>query len=365
MDMNIKETLETFLDMYLIEKSLALAGNEGADWMCHTAPWNISQRAAISMSYKVAASVGKGNWADVPWITIFDRQVTTSAQRGYYIVYLFRSDMSGVCLSMNMGWTQFKDKYGSVSLARKRIAETASICKSLLHSSLADFSYDPIDLQTSRVLGKGYELGHICGKLYPRDNIPEDDTLVDDLRNLMGVYRELRGLLGAGDVTSLVAKHEEELEEKRALEDSRYQRDVGKAEPEVVPLRPQKKPGHTEVAGRKKWKTNPGIAKAAIEKARYQCEASTEHTTFTSRVTNKNYVEAHHLVPMEFQEEFPWSLDVEANIVCLCPNCHRLLHHAAVDEKDELLTLLFQHRASLLEACGLSLTLSKLLKLYE
>lgn len=41
--------------------------------------------------YKVKGSVGAGSWADVPWIGVFDKRVTTSAQRGVYIVYLLKT----------------------------------------------------------------------------------------------------------------------------------------------------------------------------------------------------------------------------------------------------------------------------------
>lgn len=41
-----------------------------------------------STDYLVTGSVGQGNWAMVPWVCIFDRKVTTTAQKGVYIVYL-------------------------------------------------------------------------------------------------------------------------------------------------------------------------------------------------------------------------------------------------------------------------------------
>ena len=41
--------------------------------------------------YKVKGSVGAGSWADVPWVGVFDKRVTTSAQRGVYIVYLLKT----------------------------------------------------------------------------------------------------------------------------------------------------------------------------------------------------------------------------------------------------------------------------------
>ena len=38
-------------------------------------------------TYKVKGSVGAGRWTDVPWIAVFDKRITTSAQKGVYIVY--------------------------------------------------------------------------------------------------------------------------------------------------------------------------------------------------------------------------------------------------------------------------------------
>jgi len=76
-------------------------------------------------------------------------------------------------------------------------------------------------------------------------------------------------------------------------------------------------------------------------------------------------VEAHHLVPMEFQVQFPWSLDVAANIIPVCPNCHRLLHNATQTEKAELLTVLFDERKHRLTEQGILLSLERLFAFYE
>src|SRR5439155_42289 len=45
-----------------------------------------------SDSYRVTGSPGRGNWAETPWVSVFDRLVTDTAQRGFYIVYLLRGD---------------------------------------------------------------------------------------------------------------------------------------------------------------------------------------------------------------------------------------------------------------------------------
>lgn len=54
--------------------------------------------------YLIKASYGNSNWANIPWIAIFDKEITVTAQEGYYIVILFNADMSGFYLSLNQGY---------------------------------------------------------------------------------------------------------------------------------------------------------------------------------------------------------------------------------------------------------------------
>ncbi|MCR5150574.1 MAG: hypothetical protein K6B52_05065 [Clostridiales bacterium] len=74
------------------------------------------------------------------------------------------------------------------------------------------------------------------------------------------------------------------------------------------------------------WKRNRIIVAQALEGADYCCEHNHEHHTFISQSTGREYMEGHHLIPLRFQKEFENSIDVYANIVCLCPVCHRMMH---------------------------------------
>ena len=56
--------------------------------------------------YVVTGSVGQGNWAAVPWLAIMNKDITTSTQRGYYIVYLFSEDMERLYLTLAQGVTE-------------------------------------------------------------------------------------------------------------------------------------------------------------------------------------------------------------------------------------------------------------------
>ena len=90
-----------------------------------------------------------------------------------------------------------------------------------------------------------------------------------------------------------------------------------------------------------------------IKTANYRCEVNENHKTFTSKSSRKPYMEGHHLVPLQFQGYFDNSLDVYANIICLCPVCHRLLHHGILEEKKDILIKLYRDRSARLEKCGI------------
>ena len=62
--------------------------------------------------YKFDGS-GQGNWATIPWVAVLNRSITETVQSGYYPVYLFRGDMSGVYLSLNQGVTNLKTEIGT------------------------------------------------------------------------------------------------------------------------------------------------------------------------------------------------------------------------------------------------------------
>lgn len=60
----------------------------------------------------------------------------------------------------------------------------------------------------------------------------------------------------------------------------------------------------------------------------YKCEYEPKHDLFISRYSNFPYLEAHHLLPISLQKTHKQPLDVLDNIFCLCPFCHRAVHHA-------------------------------------
>lgn len=104
------------------------------------------------------------------------------------------------------------------------------------------------------------------------------------------------------------------------------------------------------------WKRNGIIKKQSIEIANYTCEVNSGHETFISESTHKRYMEGHHAIPMKKQGVFSVSLDVYANIVCLCPICHRLLHYGLQVDKEIILNRLYVERAERLQKSGIRLS---------
>lgn len=104
------------------------------------------------------------------------------------------------------------------------------------------------------------------------------------------------------------------------------------------------------------WKRSMIIKLQAIEAAGYQCEINSAHNTFTAKSTGQQYMEGHHALPMKFQDMFSNSLDVYANIICLCPVCHRLLHYGIEKEKESILNKIYYYRSDRLAASGLKIS---------
>ena len=73
-------------------------------------------------------------------------------------------------------------------------------------------------------------------------------------------------------------------------------------------------------------------------------------------------MEGHHAIPMKYQRTFSVSLDVYANIVCICPTCHRLLHYGIYDERKSVLNRIYTERADRLKQSGISLSRDEFLE---
>lgn len=105
----------------------------------------------------------------------------------------------------------------------------------------------------------------------------------------------------------------------------------------------------------------------AREVSQYKCELEKIRGCryFTSKTTNKNYIEVHHFLPREFRNNFQNSLDVLSNYICLCPSCHRMIHLATDRERVDIIRYIYNIRKDRLHNCGLDIDFEDLLLFYN
>lgn len=126
--------------------------------------------------------------------------------------------------------------------------------------------------------------------------------------------------------------------------------------------RPQERPTNYQ-QGALTYPRSHIVVANALAYAEHRCEANCTNKLFIRKNGVVTYTEAHHLVPLCFQSYFDHSLDVEANVVSLCPYCHSLLHYG--NDIEELLRHLYESRVSRLEKCGIGISFEELLLLYR
>ena len=104
------------------------------------------------------------------------------------------------------------------------------------------------------------------------------------------------------------------------------------------------------------WNRSGIIRNQALEMAEYRCEVETTHESFIAERNYKLYMEGHHVIPMKKQMNFKNSLDVYANIVCLCPTCHRKIHYGVKDDRIKMGEKIYLDRADRLVNSGIRLS---------
>ena len=145
--------------------------------------------------YYVKGSVGAGRWTDVPWIAVFDKRITQSAQKGVYIVYLLNKDSKTLYLTLNQGATdvsqQGKDKLSFTGIASADNSQTTLTLETRAKQIRDRLSNNGNVLTGTIDCGsKAYNAGCIFYKEYHLQTIPEDDVLVSDLMQFIELYRE-------------------------------------------------------------------------------------------------------------------------------------------------------------------------------
>ncbi len=113
------------------------------------------------------------------------------------------------------------------------------------------------------------------------------------------------------------------------------------------------------------WKRSNILRIQTLVSADFKCEIDSRHETFIAEKTGKPYMESHHAIPMRQQPHFDNSLDVYANLVCLCPICHRRIHYGIKTERVSMIQHIYRNRSDRLAQSGICLDLQEFIALSD
>lgn len=298
--MSLSAALTRLLEEYPQASQLLFADNETARFIRQDIPETVHPVIGNNERYLIKGSAGNGRWVNVPWVAVFDRFVTHTAQKGYYIVYLVKEDCTGVYLSLNQGVTTIKAEYKADAKKVLRIHAKDHLAR--LGAVREDLTCGPIDLATHDKSGLGsfYEQGAICSKLYEKGFIPDDATLATDLRLFVEYYFHL-------------VTHESSLFDRSQQEED--EKDLGVEDLRVFRIH-------------KKVERNRNLAVKVKKYLGLTCQACGFNFEAAYGPTGKDYIEAHHLTPLSKLKGQLVTLDPKKDFAVLCANCHRMIHRS-------------------------------------
>ncbi|MEK5467994.1 DUF3578 domain-containing protein [Paenibacillus sp. FSL R7-0210] len=136
--------------------------------------------------YMIQGSIGQGKWADLPWFSILDKRITSTTQSGEYVIYIFAEDMSAVYLSFAQGVAivpkekESDDKY---TYLRNKTQEIRKLIP------LTNMNKDENIQLLGQGRGKDYQVATVAYMKYEHGKVPSDETLIQDLQNVVEDYR--------------------------------------------------------------------------------------------------------------------------------------------------------------------------------
>lgn len=188
----LKDLFNSVLENYIDGSTKTDKTDPNYDILIHKIPMALGTLFLGRSDLLVAGSCGKGQKTDYPWVAIYNKNITSSAQRGLYLVYLFKKDMTGFYISLNQGITYYSETY------KRKKYEYARKVADYFRNEIGDeyFDKDNIDLGgTPGTLGYGYQETNIISKYYAKGSFTTEQ-LEQDLLKILAIYDELAGVLG-------------------------------------------------------------------------------------------------------------------------------------------------------------------------
>jgi hypothetical protein len=203
---------------------------------------------------------------------------------------------------------------------------------------------------------EGEELSHQYAIEIGKEDVWKSDVTYKGFTKFGLNYIDELGLLEIDDKDLLLENISKEI---------RYQDRVNDVPPIHMPSGTLPRPKPKKNGKAERYLSNPRRSRNALEIAGFKCEIDQSHTTFLNKKSKKQYMEAHHLIPMRKQGAFKYDIDVPENILCLCPNCHRKIHLAEDTSKKAILKQAYEKKRLQLPQRGISISFNALVDIYD
>jgi len=134
---------------------------------------------------------GIGRKSQVPWVRFASRTRSPTATEGWYVVWLFREDGSGVYLALSHASTEKIDG----DFIKRSPDETQRLTKWALEILEPDIASDPRLVNTMNLgsgsLAKAYESTTAVCYFYSNSNVPSDEQLRTDMQSMARMLRHI------------------------------------------------------------------------------------------------------------------------------------------------------------------------------
>jgi len=300
----LRSTIHKVLTEYPRAITERFAGNSTVAFIQNVAPGIIANILPAEMATWICqGSAGQGKFSFVPWFVIMDPLVTTSVTAGYYVGYLFNQTNNSVYLTLNQGTTNLREEF--LSNVRNILRDRAAIMRHRVQELANQFDLTPIDLGADGMRPRDYQAGHVFGRQYFLDSLPDEEQLVTDLHQMLWAYH---ALTFRGGVSS-------DIDDAREVS----------VFPGSVPLTILEK---RQYKLHKRIERNARGGRLAKQIHGTTCQVCCFNFEAIYGEIGKDFIEAHHLKPLSvLAENVVVEYNIATDFAVLCPNCHRMIHH--------------------------------------
>lgn len=174
----------------LIRKEIANSLNENLD------RFKSKYEIAIEDLW-VQGKDGDGNKAEIPWVRLASKELSPSATKGWYVVFLFSANGSNCYLSLGHASTTYD---GDSMERRYQKALAPEVAEGLMRWGREKLKLN--DIQNSRLkfsrnleakgnLAEAYDRTSLCGFEYRKESIPADEQIINDVEFLLGLLSKI------------------------------------------------------------------------------------------------------------------------------------------------------------------------------